>query len=81
MIAKDFIIAKDFRSYSANFLRQDKIIRDHGNLPRRTMSLIARKAPAPRANHRLKASKVIKETERSARYLRIKCFMAEAARP
>ena len=81
MIVKDFGIAKDFRSHSANLLRQDKIIRDHGNLPRRTMSLIAGKSPAPQANHRLKASKVIKETERSARYLPVKCFMAEAARP
>jgi hypothetical protein len=30
MIAKDFIIAKLFRAHSANFLRQDKSIRDHG---------------------------------------------------
>jgi hypothetical protein len=30
MIAKDFIITKDFRAYSANFLRQEKSIRDHG---------------------------------------------------
>jgi hypothetical protein len=31
MIVKDFIIAKTFRSYSANFLRQDKSPRDHGD--------------------------------------------------
>ena len=29
MIAKDFIIAKDFRTYKRFILRQDKILRDH----------------------------------------------------
>jgi hypothetical protein len=29
MIAKDLIIMKDFYTYSINFLRQEKIIRDH----------------------------------------------------
>ena len=31
MIAKLFIIAKLFRAYSANFLRQDKSLHDHGD--------------------------------------------------
>jgi hypothetical protein len=30
MIVKEFINAKTFRAYSANFLRQDKSLRDHG---------------------------------------------------
>jgi hypothetical protein len=30
MIAKTFVIAKDFRTYSAIFLRQEKSFRDHG---------------------------------------------------
>jgi hypothetical protein len=30
MIAKDFIIMKDFRTYSIKILRQDKRLRDHG---------------------------------------------------
>jgi hypothetical protein len=29
MIAKDFITAKDFYTYSINFLRQEKTLRDH----------------------------------------------------
>jgi hypothetical protein len=29
MIAKDLIIAKDFGTYTINFLRQDKTLRDH----------------------------------------------------
>jgi hypothetical protein len=33
MIAKLFIIAKTFRSPSANFLRQEKSLRDHGDVP------------------------------------------------
>jgi hypothetical protein len=33
MIAKAFRIAKLFRSYSANFLRQAKSLHDHGNAP------------------------------------------------
>jgi len=31
MIAKTFVIAKTFRAHSANFLRQEKSIRDHGD--------------------------------------------------
>jgi hypothetical protein len=31
MIVKTFIIAKTFRSPSANFLRQEKSLRDHGD--------------------------------------------------
>jgi len=30
MIAKDFIITKDFRAHSTNFLLQEKSFRDHG---------------------------------------------------
>jgi len=30
MIAKDFLIAKDFRAHSTNFFRQGKSFRDHG---------------------------------------------------
>jgi hypothetical protein len=37
MITKDFIIAKTFRSYRANFFRHDKSLRDHGGPPRRPM--------------------------------------------
>jgi hypothetical protein len=33
MIVKTFIIAKTFRSPSANFLRAAKSLRDHGDLP------------------------------------------------
>jgi hypothetical protein len=29
MIAKDFVITKDFYTYSIKILRQEKIIRDH----------------------------------------------------
>jgi hypothetical protein len=29
MITNDFIIPKDFRTYSINFLRQEETIRDH----------------------------------------------------
>jgi hypothetical protein len=29
MIAKDFITAEDFYTYSINFLRQEKTLRDH----------------------------------------------------
>jgi pimeloyl-ACP methyl ester carboxylesterase len=36
MIAKDFIIAKDFRSHSANFLRRAKSLRDHAGRSRYT---------------------------------------------
>jgi hypothetical protein len=32
MIAKDFILAKDFRTYATNFLHQEKILRDHGRI-------------------------------------------------
>ena len=31
VIAKEFIIAKTFRSHSENFLRDDKRLRDHGD--------------------------------------------------
>jgi hypothetical protein len=37
MIAKDFFIAKDFRTYAMNFLRQEKSLRDHGGSPRHPM--------------------------------------------
>jgi hypothetical protein len=37
MIAKAFIIAKTFRSHSANFLHDAKSLRDHGNAPGRPM--------------------------------------------
>jgi hypothetical protein len=30
---KDFIIAKTFRAPSANLFRQDKSLRDHGDVP------------------------------------------------
>jgi hypothetical protein len=29
MITKDFVLAKTFRAYSTNFLRQEKSFRDH----------------------------------------------------
>jgi hypothetical protein len=31
MIAKTFLLAKTFRAYGTNFLRQEKSIRDHGD--------------------------------------------------
>jgi hypothetical protein len=31
MIAKTFVIAKDFRTYATIFLRQEKILHDHGD--------------------------------------------------
>jgi hypothetical protein len=37
MIVKDFISAKTFRAYGANFLRQAKSLRDHGGAPGRPM--------------------------------------------
>jgi hypothetical protein len=33
MIAKEFITAKLFRAYGANFFRQNKKLRDHGGQP------------------------------------------------
>jgi hypothetical protein len=32
MIAKDFFMAKDFRTYAIKNLRQEKILRDHGRI-------------------------------------------------
>jgi hypothetical protein len=35
MITKAFFTAKTFRAHSANYLRQEKNIRDHGVMARR----------------------------------------------
>ena len=37
MMAKDFISAKTFHAYSANFFRRNKSLRDRGGPPRRPM--------------------------------------------
>jgi hypothetical protein len=34
MIVKEIIMTKDFRSHSAKFLRQNKILHDHGGQSR-----------------------------------------------
>jgi hypothetical protein len=39
MIANDFIIGKDFRTYKLIFLRQDKRLRDHARTCRTGRSL------------------------------------------
>jgi hypothetical protein len=64
MIAKDLIIAKDFRSYGANFLRRAKSLRDHGaRRVTRMLSIVSRVPGAPSASKcilRVEASKVAK---------------------
>jgi hypothetical protein len=46
MIAKTFFIAKTFRAYGTNFLRQEKSLRDHGGEVGRPM-LMLRHVNAP----------------------------------